>query len=136
MAPGAGCPLCYTLEGEVNKATCPCGKGYVTKDGLYVSGIRVRQGKVAPKEHYEAHVKLCQSCLDGSHNCFWNDEPADYNEFVVAGTGILLKVIRKYNDEHGGPHSKVDPINFKVDARLRVGASFMADHGRATQDSG
>jgi hypothetical protein len=116
MVAGGGCGFCYKdPEGhKIDEASCPCGRGYLTKDGLFVNGQRVKEGRVAAKRDYEEHIKLCIKCRRGSHECFWADGPEDYNSFFVPGPGITLEVATTYNDTHGGPHGSVKRASFKV----------------------
>ncbi len=116
MVVGGSCIFCYNdPEGiKIDDASCPCGRGYVTKDGFFVNGRRVKEEKVPAKRDYEEHVRLCKKCRNGVHECFWSDEVNDYNSFFVPGSGILLQVIRQYNEDHGGPHGEVRPSQFKV----------------------
>jgi hypothetical protein len=108
--------MCYKdPEGiKIDEASCPCGRGYITKDGLFVNGRRVKEGRVPAKKDYEEHIRLCKQCRNGSHDCFWSDEPEDYNSFFVLGAGISLGAITKYNENHGGPHGAVRPAQFEV----------------------
>jgi hypothetical protein len=53
------CGAVYVDGAEKEEITCPCGFGYYDRNGDFVPGSLVREGKKPTRAEYRAHVEAC-----------------------------------------------------------------------------
>ena len=130
---------CFTQPGGevLEERRCPCGYGYVNREGTVIPGSLVRRGHVLQGGQYNAH-KDCKICLSHPDKCpqrkRYLSENAEkfglrrssalasqleYYEFFVAKPGIKESILRAFLDHNTNDNSwAFSRIEFQVSRQL------------------
>ena len=109
MSPdGANCGMSETAK-DLEDVSCPCGNGYVNREGTFIPGETIMDGHALHRKDYEYHVD-CKICARNPNDCDWRRRhledsasrqaptlpPSGFFHFFVPGKAIHTIVLQEF----------------------------------------